>query len=516
MNISDYQKDSRKKEEEDEQEDTLKRMKKKNVSTITTASGSMNDTTTNEGTSTGTSSNNNNNNIQEVKQDNNKNKGNDMAQKQKETLPEWVKPVINNIAFDSEKERKLSHLNSYSIYPNTIPPFALDEQYQKIQSETEARDDNNNNADQMSCDNDLGKNNWTHFAHNIGSNVAYATDQKVNITLGTTSQNNRISKVGSIISNYTDSSTMSSSSLDEEEKRMIRQEILQDLNDEWGGEERLKGLYNIPMQSDFQFKTQKDRNDWAKYVARAKQIYYGKNSEKIKNSTDNQQEQLKDPLGTLSRQQSIKNKGIDWLEDFNADKEKWRKIRDKKMKKWMPKFNRVLIENQYLPLTFRIFITILSLVSLGLAVRIFQNSDANIPKIDGKIPQEPSTIMAICVNSIAVFYTIYIAADEFSGQPIGLRNPLSKLKLILLDLLFIIFSSANLALAFNTRYDQQWVCTTEYMESGLYKFPKISYICRKQKALSSFLFVLLFMWVGVFSISIIRVVEKVSSNFSRN
>lgn len=514
MDESDHEEDTRKKEREGG--DILRTMKKKDFNTMKTAmttttatsNESMNDNDkNNEGTSTGA-----NNNIQESCS-NNRNNRNEITQKRKETLPEWMKPVMNNMAFNSEKERKLSHLNSYAIYPNTVPPFALDEQFQKIKPETDSKDV----TDQMSSSNDLGKNNWIDFAHNIGSNVAYATDQKINIALGSSSPNNRISKVGSIVSNYTDSSTISSNSLDEEEKKMIRQEILQDLNEEWGGEERLQALYNLPMQSDFQFKTQKDRNDWAKYVARAKQLYYGKDSNKIKNSTDTQQrEQSNEPLGTLSRQQSIKNKGMDWLEDFNADKEKWRKIRDKKMKKWMPKFSKVLIENQYLPLTFRIIITILSVVSLGLAVRIFQNSDANIPKIDGKIPQEPSTIMAICVNSIAVFYTIYIAADEFSGQPIGLRNPLSKLKLILLDLLFIIFSSANLALAFNTRYDQQWVCTTEYMESGLYKFPKISYICRKQKALSSFLFVLLFMWVGVFSISIIRVVEKVSSNFSRN
>ncbi|SMN18303.1 similar to Saccharomyces cerevisiae YDL133W SRF1 Regulator of phospholipase D (Spo14p) [Maudiozyma saulgeensis] len=437
-----------------------------------------------------------------------------------ENIPEWMKPVMNNMTFTTAEERKLSHLNSYSLYPTTVPPFALEEQFKIAKILKEDNDNekiNNKIDDDMLPSNDLGRYNWTDFAENIGSNVAYADNQKINIM---PSNRPKLSRVTTRNSNFTESMSLSNSSIDEEEKMMIRKEVLQDLNEEWGGEERLQALYNLPMQSDFQFKTQKDRNEWATYVARAKQIYYGKNYNKKNDDNNNDNgdvtQQLRAPLGTISGQQSIRSRKIDWLEDFNADKERWRKIRDKKMKKWMPKISRVLIENQYLPLTFRICITVLSLASLGLAVRIYQNSDANIAKIDGKIPQEPSTIMAICVNSIAVFYTIYIAADEFSGQPIGLRNPLSKLKLILLDLLFIIFSSANLALAFNTRYDQQWVCTTDYMESGLYKFPRISYICRKQKALSSFLFVLLFMWVGVFIISIIRVVEKVSSNLSRN
>jgi len=451
------------------------------------------------------------NNDNDNNNDNNNDNGEHTPLQNREHIPEWMKPVMNNMTFATAEERRLSHLNSYSLYPTTVPPFALEEQFKIAKSLKEKQQQTTETSEDMLPSNDLGSYSWTDIAENIGSNVAYADDQKVNIM---TSNRPKISRMATRSSNFTESS-FSSGSMDEEEKMKIRREVLQDLNEEWGGEERLQALYNLPMQSDFQFKTQKDRNEWATYVARAKQIYYGKKLNK-KTDQDDMTQELRAPLGSMSGQQSIRSRRIDWLEDFNADKERWRKIRDKKMKKWMPKISSILIENQYLPLTFRICITILSLASLGLAVRIFQNSDANIANIDGKIPQEPSTIMAICVNSIAVFYTIYIAGDEFSGQPIGLRNPLSKLKLILLDLLFIIFSSANLALAFNTRYDQQWVCTTDYMDSGLYKFPRISYICRKQKALSSFLFVLLFMWVGVFIIRIIRVVEKVSSNFSRN
>ena len=94
----------------------------------------------------------------------------------------------------------------------------------------------------------------------------------------------------------------------------------------------------------------------------------------------------------------------------------------------------------------------------------------------------------------------------------GLRDPLGKLRLILLDLLFIIFSSANLALAFNTLFDKRWVCRHDggpTARAG--EDLTISYICRKQRALSSFLFVMVVLWVITFTISLVRVVEKVSS-----
>ncbi|GMM55403.1 Srf1 protein [Maudiozyma humilis] len=417
---------------------------------------------------------------------------------------------VNNIMFMSEEERRLAHLNSYAFYPNTVPPFVLEEQFERARKVT------TDEPSSAALPPESTAAQWEQFAHKIGSNVAYADDRRVNVRPSAGAMGARMSRAFTASSNV--SMSTSASSLDEEEKARVRKEVLQDLSADWGGEERLKALYNLPMQTDFKFKTRKDRNEWVTYVSRAKEIYYGNGN----GNGNKEPQQLR--MGSdgssrgndLAAQSSTRNMHIDWLEDFNADKEKWRKLRDKKMKKWMPKLSRLLIENQYLPLTFRIIITILSVASLALAVRIFQNSDERIAAIDSKVPQQASTIMAICVNSIAVFYTIYIAADEFSGQPIGLRNPLSKLKLILLDLLFIIFSSANLALAFNTRYDREWVCTTDYTENGLYKYPRISYICRKQKALSSFLFVLLFMWVVVFIISIIRVVKKVSSNSSRN
>lgn len=412
---------------------------------------------------------------------------------------------------EEDHDGKLN-LNAYSFYPTTIPPFVLDSEYQQVNS--------NANVDV----------DWDNFAQNIGNNISYSYDQRVNIN------KDRRNSINSIIT--------STDVYSEDERNKIRNEVLNDLDSAWGGAERLEAIFNLPIDSNYRFKSQKDKKDWLNYINKVKQFYYNDKNPKEHNKNMSlsslssmtsssgstriapphlAKKKIREPPEEL-RKGSGRHRGggggtqlhMDWLEELNKDREHWRKLRQKKLQKWKPPLFRLLIDNQYLPLAFRVMIGIFCIISLGLAVRIFQNSDSNIAQIEKKsIPQQPSTIMAICVNSIAIAYTIYIAHDEFSGKPLGLRNPLSKLKLILLDLLFIIFASANLALAFNTRFDKEWVCTNRFNEDDN-SFPKISYICRKQKALSSFLFILLFMWVSIFTVSIFRVVEKVSSSSSRD
>ena len=84
------------------------------------------------------------------------------------------------------------------------------------------------------------------------------------------------------------------------------------------------------------------------------------------------------------------------------------------------------------------------------------------------------------------------------------------MKLIMLDLLFIIFSSANLALAFNTLDDDRWVCLVSG-SSSMYTSFEVGSICRRQRGLVSFLLVATFLWVTAFTISIVRVVERVTT-----
>lgn len=131
----------------------------------------------------------------------------------------------------------------------------------------------------------------------------------------------------------------------------------------------------------------------------------------------------------------------------------------------------MLLNNPTVPLTFRALIWVLSLLALALASSVFQLSNQY------GFAQKPSTIMAIVVDVIALIYLIYITYDEYSGKPLGLRSPKAKMRLsmsiwsrarsikeltlcwiVMLDLLFIIFDSANLSLAFDTLYDVRWSC----------------------------------------------------------
>ncbi|QLQ79898.1 hypothetical protein HG537_0C05460 [Torulaspora globosa] len=395
-------------------------------------------------------------------------------------------------------------LNTYGIYPTTVPPFVLDSQFEKVATRgftagSKSKVDDYNRfklRDPFLVAYD-GK--WGHFASNVGTNVAYANQQQM-----------RVVDQSSSSSNNSDLDKQSlSDDVSQAEREKIRQEILKDLNSEWGGGKRLEELFNTPIAGNYEFKSSEDRKAWTDYVTRIKQYYYGKNTawDPSTNRTE---------LDQRSRA-SDGRRNADWIEELNRDKLRFKRFKQRKLQQWMPELNALLLDNQYLPLGLRIVVGILSLISLGLAVRIYQNSASHIQSIDSTIDQQPSTIMAICVNTIAIVYIIGIAHDEFSGKPLGLRNPFGKLRLILLDLLFIIFSSANLALAFNTLYDKQWICTDDGQSNGhFYKYPKVPYICKKQEALSAFLFVMLFMWVVTFTISIVRVVEKVSSTSPRD
>lgn len=181
-----------------------------------------------------------------------------------------------------------------------------------------------------------------------------------------------------------------------------------------------------------------------------------------------------------------------------------------KREEWIPYLKRIFLYNNYVPLFFRVLLISLCVIALAISARIFHTSTRQYdtgPNLTSEISQQPSTIMAICVQTIALVYLGYIAYDEFKSKPLGIRNPVEKMRLILLDLLFIIFSSANLSLSFNTLYDSRWVCIVDLTSI----YPKVESICHLQQALCAFLFVILFMWVFTFSISIMRVIQKVSS-----
>lgn len=182
---------------------------------------------------------------------------------------------------------------------------------------------------------------------------------------------------------------------------------------------------------------------------------------------------------------------------------------DEKRKDLMPTLWRIFVQNPFLPLLLRLTILIFSACALALAVSIYIYLRHDY---DGaSIEQQPSTIFAIVVQSFAIVYIVYIAYDEYSGKPLGLRNPLGKMKLIMLDLLFIMCSSANMSLTFDSLYDEKWVCKPDHSDfNGANAYPTVGFLCRRQRALASFLLLVLALWVLTFTISIIRVVDRVS------
>ncbi|KAF3903118.1 hypothetical protein ABW21_db0204940 [Orbilia brochopaga] len=162
---------------------------------------------------------------------------------------------------------------------------------------------------------------------------------------------------------------------------------------------------------------------------------------------------------------------------------------------WYKRLHLVLLNNPMVPLTLRAIIWIVSLFALSFSASIYVMSARNHAK------QLPSTVLAIVVDAVALIYIIYITYDE---------SPKAKIRLIMFDLVFIIFDSANLSLAFDTLYDVSQSCATSPTGSLADSLATDNPICSRQRALASFLFLALCAWVSTFTVSVFRLVERVS------
>ncbi|KAH0539138.1 hypothetical protein FGG08_004310 [Glutinoglossum americanum] len=167
-----------------------------------------------------------------------------------------------------------------------------------------------------------------------------------------------------------------------------------------------------------------------------------------------------------------------------------------KRRVWYVRAQRTLLRNPIIPLVFRLIIWLFSLIALALGGSIF-----HISETEG-FSQRPSTLMAIIVDIIALVYILYITYDEYTGKPLGLRSPKAKMRLILLDLFFIVFDSANLSLAFDALSDVRWSCKDDSGTGSA--TPRNALLCVRQRALSSVLLVALVAWITTFSISVLR------------
>lgn len=349
-----------------------------------------------------------------------------------------------------------SNINHYNFEPNVVPPYVLD-------SVAKAHLNNSNEAanQQRQVSHDLFissiQSNWKSFINTIAS------------------KNSNLVKSKTILFDHPGDSSL------EEYK-------LPDLSGTWQGDLRLKKILNeeatLPQEghrSDGIFST------WFK-------------SGRSNKFVDGGQQNPDSP--------KIRSSAKYWMSTEQRGT-------------WQPQLKHVLLFSPYLLVTLRSLMFVFGVAALALAASVYK--DTKDSKING-IGQQPSTIMAIVVQTIALVYLVYVTWDEYSGKPIGLRNPVGKIKLILLDLLFIIFGSANLSLAYNTLYDNRWLCVREEetiskrMSLELVKRilrsdvnSRIASICEKQRGLSAFLFIMLCMWVFTFTMTIFRVVDRVSS-----
>lgn len=141
------------------------------------------------------------------------------------------------------------------------------------------------------------------------------------------------------------------------------------------------------------------------------------------------------------------------------------------------------------PLLFRLVVMVTSILALGIAGRIYVLEDN-----DGRDSAERTqSVVAIVVDCVAVPYIGYMIWDEYTGKPLGLRSAVSKMSLIMLDLVFIIFKSASTALAFES--------LSYHSVSGLE-------VRRLAKALATFMLVALISWTMTFTVNIFRTVER--------
>ncbi|KAF3391872.1 Regulator of phospholipase D SRF1 [Talaromyces pinophilus] len=168
----------------------------------------------------------------------------------------------------------------------------------------------------------------------------------------------------------------------------------------------------------------------------------------------------------------------------------------------MKRFQRHLLRSPMVPLILRLTVWIFSLcaLALGSSIRVLANHFHR--------DQGPSANMAIIVDAVALVYLVYITYDEYASKPLGLRSPKAKMRLILLDIFFIVFDAANLSLAFASLDDVQGTCTDAVINDV--QDDRNDPLCVRQKALASVLLVALIAWLLTFCISIFRLVERVS------
>jgi hypothetical protein len=178
-----------------------------------------------------------------------------------------------------------------------------------------------------------------------------------------------------------------------------------------------------------------------------------------------------------------------WLDSGELERRGRRKMLLARQRVWWQRMHHIVLRNPVIPLVIRMVVLTFSLTAMGLGAWILRYSPRS------STMDEASPKMAVSTNCFAVLYTLYITYDEYAGKPLGLRSANAKMRLIFLDLIFIVFGSANLSLALEL--------VAENYGSGDVRCGAFA-ICGRQEALAGMLFMVLFAWLMTFSISVLR------------
>jgi hypothetical protein len=212
-----------------------------------------------------------------------------------------------------------------------------------------------------------------------------------------------------------------------------------------------------------------------------------------------------------------------WLANHDEDDDdegvsRYRAFR-RKRQAWYKRAQFTILRNPFIPLAFRLTVIVFAVTAIGLGVTIFHQTgniarcvgsqpgdrDEFCTKLVGNAPidyyRDPSALMAIIVDVIAVVYTCYITYDEYFSKPLGLRKARAKIRLVLLDLFFIVFQSANLSLSFESLTVDEGACA---VGDGPSTYVRFNNVCNRQQALSAVLLVSLVAWLMTFSVSVLR------------
>lgn len=156
---------------------------------------------------------------------------------------------------------------------------------------------------------------------------------------------------------------------------------------------------------------------------------------------------------------------------------------------------RLLLNHPLVPALLRFSVLVLSLASLGLAGNLWKLYGVSF---ETAAVLKSQWLVAIAVDCLLSPYVVYMTWDEYSSPQLGLRSPMRKAALTLLDLVFIIFKAASATLAFDSLSLQG----APYGEMA------------KMKALASFLLLGLIGWIMNFTVNVFRLVQRLDRDSS--